>query len=155
MKNKTIRELVVIYNELTGKSIKKFRDHATAIARVEAELAIKGIGTPVAHKATPKKPVVNKASPRRENKEEKKPSTRSRKVFSFEPFSIIKYHRPNTARDRAVKILARAKGATFEEVQAVTGWDLHRHAYEGIRLLNTHLGYGIREKDGRIQIYAK
>lgn len=78
---------------------------------------------------------------------------RTRKPFVFEPKKVIKEHKPNTKRAKVIELCSAPGGATFEQIMAATEWD-ERTAYEGIRLLNGWVGYGLRESgDGRITIY--
>lgn len=150
--------LVRLFNELNPKKpVRKFADRATGLKRTIA--AYEAAGSRVVEfegsgsSSKESKPEA-KAKPAPKAKDAPKPKgKRARKVFDLKPKGEIKAHRDGTARAAAVAALT-GKGATFEEVQKATGWASHRHAYEGIRLLNTHLGYGIREKDGVISLYT-
>lgn len=160
--------LLRFVNQLTGGTVKKFSNRATALEKaveafkaqgekaVDFELYVTAkdesstaTATKTARKASSKggRKTAKKAKASKVSKD------RARKLFDLKPRSSIKEHREGTARDKAVKVLK--KGATFEAVQKATGWTKHRHAYEGIRLLNTHLGYGITEKDGIIRLTTK
>ena len=163
--------LLRFVNQLTGGTVKKFKDRATALAKateafnaqegkpVEFELFVTAKDTSNGSTATATKPARTRkaATVARKTTKAKKSNgprkERERKLFDLKPRSSIKEHRDGTARAKAVKVLL--KGATFEQVQKATGWTKHRHAYEGIRLLNTHLGYGIIEKDGVIKLITK
>jgi len=152
---------------ITGSTVSKIRDRAAAVAKaVEAFKAqgekpvdfeayiieTKDISStkPARTRATKtRKPAkVKKVKAAKKSNGERKP--RARKPFDFKPRKNIKAHREGTKRDTVIKLLT-GKGATFEQIMKKTGWD-HRTAYEGTRLLNTHLGYGLTEKDGVIKI---
>lgn len=61
--------------------------------------------------------------------------------------------RPGRGKRLAIfEMLQRKEGATFEEVQTATGWD-RKTAYEGIRLLHTYCGYGLKQgENGAIHL---
>lgn len=140
------QELVKVYNDLTGESVKKFSDRKTALRRIQQALqAAEAKGDTAAPEAAKApegaaKPEATKKAPKTESEGEGK----ARKTFDLPAFQVIKPHREGTKRDVAVKLLL--KGATFEKIQEVNGWN-RKDCYEGIRLLNTHLGYGLKEDD--------
>lgn len=72
------------------------------------------------------------------------------------PFAgSVKEPRPSSKRAKVLEMLTRPQGATHEEVMKAVGWD-RITAYEGIRLLSKHNGYGLREDDkGRIHAYKE
>lgn len=79
---------------------------------------------------------------------------RTRKAFDFSPKASQKECKPGSKRATTLEML-KGDGATFDEVKAKIGWD-ERTAYEGIRLLHSYLGYGIRETaGGKIQAFTK
>lgn len=177
LNDKSLKELLAIYND---ESIRgnlpertKFRDKSSAIKLIlhmqaQNSGSVPEAGAPGeasagsaapegtnmkknAGKKTKKKEVKKAKTPRKPAGERK---TRERKPFDLAPSKAIKEHRDGTARAKAIAVLK--KGATFAEVQQATGWKLHRHCYEGIRLLNTHLGYGVKEDDkGTIRLVTK
>lgn len=166
----TGHNLVRFFNQLTGEDIKKFSDRATGLKRTQEAFTAKGQsvdfemiitggekGQPGATDSnTMKTRATTKNAGRRgqsKGNSNKPKGERARKTFDLPAKAKIKEHREGTARAKAVETLK--KGATFEAVQKATGWKNHRHAYEGIRLLNTHLGYGIKENDGVIKIFTK
>lgn len=90
----------------------------------------------------------------RSRKQEAPAPNRTRKMnFTFSPESSVKPPRENSKRAKVLEMLKRPNGATHEEVMKAIDWD-RITAYEGIRLLNKHNGYGLREDDnGRIHAY--
>lgn len=70
------------------------------------------------------------------------------------PFAgSVKEPRENSKRAKVLEMLTRPQGATHEEVMKAVGWD-RTTAYEGIRLLSKHNGYGLQQDDkGRIHAY--
>lgn len=75
--------------------------------------------------------------------------------FVFPAEKDIKPVREGTARAKALAILTRDGGGTFDDVCRATGWN-EKKAYEGIRLLHYYSGYGLKEKvvDGKTIITA-
>lgn len=124
----SLPQLADKYNEHTdGRKIKKFRDRGTALRRTAQAIA--------AYKAREgTAEAVKNMEPQR---------LKAHKPFNYEPLREIKQHRPNTARAKAVKALL--KGATFAEVQQATGWEKYHQCYEGIKLIHTQLGHGLRQ----------
>ena len=133
--------LAAVYNELTGKTIKKFRDRATGISRVkpEVELAIKRI------------------------EESSNPSPRPtrtgkgrRKLFSIDPSETQRRHREGTKRGALIAMLRDGNGRTFEQVMDHFGWDRNL-AYEHIWTVGTYVGWGVREDEetGYIRLTTK
>lgn len=72
---------------------------------------------------------------------------KGRKPFDL-PFSgeEPKQYRPGTKRAQTIDLLSRPEGATVEEVMEATGWP-YATALEGIKLVHTYVGYGLREDD--------
>lgn len=130
---KKIPELVKLYNELSGKKLKTFKDKPTAIERVSELLAQR---LPPAQSKT-------------------KGGVRRKKRMSYPPMGEVKNHRAGTKRARVIQMLSRKRGATFAEIQDEIGWD-YATAYEGVKLLHTYLGYGLEEDDqGRIRLLTE
>lgn len=76
-----------------------------------------------------------------------------RKRMNYAPAEEIKVHREGTKRAKALAMLL--EGTTFEAVMEACEWD-EGQAYEGIKLLNGYLGYGIEEQDdGTLRAYTK
>lgn len=96
------------------------------------------------------------ATKKRTSKKTEAPSDgrKTRKMnFTFPPESSVKPPRENCKRAKVLEMLKSPNGATHEEVMKAINWD-RITAYEGIRLLNKHNGYGLREDDnGRIHAY--
>jgi hypothetical protein len=169
IKQLTGQHLVRFFNQLTGGDIKKFSDRETGLKRTQEAFVAKGesVDYEMSLSSDTDKPdatdsnmktVNTKNTGGRKGKKTAKanPSSngeRARKTFDLPAKAKIKEHREGTARAKAVDVLK--KGATFEALQKATGWKNHRHAYEGIRLLNTHLGYGVKEANGVIKIFTK
>lgn len=182
LNTKSLTELAALYNDNCAPlpAIKKFSSKPVAVKRILALQEEQGkleFETPISPKesnnmkktskvkakAAPKKAATKKVATKKvaAKKDVKKEApkkaakgTRARKLFDLPFKAPLKTHREGTARDKAIIILK--KGATFAEVQKATGWTLHRHCYEGIRLLNTHLGYGVKEDDkGLIKLSSK
>lgn len=131
------QELVKVYNDLTGESVKKFADRKSALRRIQQALhAVESKGGPTAPETGKEPEVKTKKTAKAEGE------GKVRKMFDLPASKVIKPHREGTKRDIALKLLL--KGATFEEIQKACGWN-RKDCYEGIRLLNTHLGYGLKE----------
>ena len=64
-------------------------------------------------------------------------------AFNLAQSAEIKNHRPGTKRAMVVEMLTAEHGATFAEIMVATGWD-RKTAYEGVRLCNLFLGYGMK-----------
>lgn len=71
---------------------------------------------------------------------------KGRKPFDLQPLEEVRSHRPGTKRATTIDLLSREEGATVEEVMEATGWS-YRTALEGIKLIHSYLGYGLREDD--------
>lgn len=207
--------LVTLYNELTGKPIKKFADRATGLKRTNEafelwckqqagttqpkqassdtktyrpesmrgqiiELASKAGGakytdllavekslTPATLNATLSriadynglKVDVSGVAPAEGQPDERvvviSGVLRTRKAFEFPAKKEQRAHRPGTKRAQVLEKLLSKEGATFVEIQTLTKWE-DRTAYEGVRLLHSYLGYGLRESaTGQIFAFAK
>lgn len=76
-----------------------------------------------------------------------------RKPFDLKPSKQVKEFREGTKRATLIKLLK--KGASFEACMKATGWN-HATCYEGIKLLNTKVGFGITESNkGVIRLVTK
>jgi hypothetical protein len=74
--------------------------------------------------------------------------------FEFKPRKKVRGYRPGTKRAKTIELLSRPQGAKFEEIAAANKWD-RCTAYEGIRLVATQVGLGLRtQADGRIKAYG-
>lgn len=150
-------ELVAAYKSITGIEVARFASREKGVARVLAALA--GQGEVRARKrlgkgerpATPAPaPVPEPAAPSPQQPAEALAARAKRIDWSAKP--TIKPHRPGTKRACVIGLLKRPEGATWEEVMQATGWD-RRTAYEGVKLVHSYLGYGIREDgEGRMRI---
>lgn len=126
-----ISELAELFNKITGKQIKKFKDKATGIRRVTEALK---------EAAPAKAPKAKKATG----------GPRVRKPFDIAPEAEVTEPREGSKRC-AVRDMLK-KGATLETVMETIGWD-RRTALEGIRLVAKACGYGLTENDkGTIKI---
>lgn len=75
--------------------------------------------------------------------------------FNFPCEGKVKSPRETSKRAKVLELLSRPQGASHEEVMKAVGWD-RITAYEGIRLLSKHNGYGLREDDkGRIHAFEE
>lgn len=138
--------------QLTGETVTKVKDRAAAVAKAVAAFKAQDekpvdfesyiIETTKGKTMTKKATKAAKAAKKPAKKSAGERAPRARKPFDFKPRKNIKEHRPDTKRATCIKLLT--KGATFDACRKATGWD-HRTCYEGIRLLNTHLGYGLTE----------
>jgi len=70
------------------------------------------------------------------------PAAPKHKLFNLKQADAIRAHRPGTKRAKVVEMIKRDGGATFEEIMTAIGWDA-KTAYEGVRLVNQYLGYGM------------
>lgn len=146
------KDLLAVYNKLTGKSTTKFASKDKGVAQTwgaaKVALATSGEGakpaaTPTAApKATPKAPKAPKV------KAEKK----VRGIFNVPADAEVQPHREGTKRAKVLEMLGRPEGATLEEVRKANDWDV-KTAYDGVRLIHTYLGYGLRTSaEGRIHL---
>ena len=141
-------ELLSLHNlvasNLGRTGTKRFSDTKSAIRRTWAileEYAQADDTTTQSAPPAPKPEAPDK--PKREPRAKPEPKGRGRR-FVFAPEAEIKPVRADSARGRALAILTREGGATFEEVMKATGWN-EKRAYEGIRLLHYYSGYGLRQ----------
>lgn len=142
------RELVDLFNDLTGNSTKRFSTRAAGLKRTlaayddakGAKLATNYSGKAKTAKAAKVEvvPVGDVARKRR---------------LTFEAKDLIKAHRPNTRRAQVIQMLSRPNGASVQQVMdAIPDWD-YKTAFEGIKLINAYTGYGLEEDvAGRIHL---
>jgi len=148
--------LVQKYNELTGKKTTKFSSKANGVRQVWAALhdvaqmekidaEIEALEAEAESKPLPE---------RKPRKLRNKTGRRTR--FNVAARGHIVEHRAEQHSKRAKMIqVLRGSGATLEEVQELCHWDT-RTAKDGIRLLHTKLGYGLREgEDGIIHLLVR
>ena len=78
-----------------------------------------------------------------------------RKPMNWVPTKAeVRKHRQKTKRAKAIELLTRPEGATFEDIKRECSWN-DVQAYEGIKLLHAYLGYGIKEEGGVIRAFVK
>lgn len=135
-------DILRAYNQLTGKTTKKFKTRTVGMERFFKVLQSNDEELIAANGA--------------EAETEKPKKVRGERAMIFN-FPVgkdgIKKHRENTKRATAIGLLL--EGATFEAVQKATGWN-RKDAYEGIRLLHYYVGYGIKtdETTGIIKLFT-
>ena len=112
-------DILSAFNKATGKATKKFASRSKGIAQTLKALA--DVKAKAKSKATRKS---------------------SGMTFCMAPHAEQKTIRGGTKRAEVVRLLKRANGAKFSEVQEATGW-VTKDAYEGIRLINTYSGFGL------------
>lgn len=135
-------ELLALYNEKTGKNVKRFSDRKTALRRVHEIVDGGNAGLRAKSKRAKAKAKASKEASER------------RKGFNFPvadggPKSI----REGTNRTKLVEMLT--EGATFEDCVKKAGFKDERNTYQAIRLLHTYCGFGLSEKDGVIKLLSK
>lgn len=131
----SMAELVAAYNRLVSKKVKKFKDKPTAVHRLWGEIK----ETKPTGKVTPKKA----AKPKK---------AKADKKMNFPVAKPIKKHREGTHRAVIIGLLSRKSGATVAECEKATGWNMAA-TREGIRILHSRLGYGLKEDDaGHIRL---
>lgn len=143
----TLRELALVYNELSGSSIKRFGTKSSGVKRVWATVQAENAGPTKKNKdAVPTKK--SDPVPTRPGAE----GVGRRKALQLSSKSEIKGHRDGTKRATAITLMKRTDGATFDEMMEATGWN-YKTCYEGVKLVNTYVGYGLQEDEtGRVKI---
>lgn len=121
-------QLQAVYQELTGKTVGRFRDRASGIAKVKPVLEskleeVKRVSAP------PPPPVVGK---------------KGRKKFNYPFTGKIRSYREGTKRAALIEVLQG--GATFDHCMVATGWS-YKVCYENIWLLHFFVGFGLSEGD--------
>ncbi len=141
----SLSDLANVYNELADKPIKKFKDKPTGQRRVLDILRKNGLLESDAPKAKAKPAKAKKAAAAKSS------GTGTRRTdFNLEGAEEVRAYREGTKRAQVIDMLR--KGATIEEVQDAIGWD-SRTAREGIKLINTYVGFGLAEdEDGVITL---
>ena len=145
-------ELLSIHNLIASNigsgSTKRFADKSSAIRRTWAKLQEYQAWVEADEGGEPKQPETPAPTPPAPPAPpEPKPTVERKKRgmrFVFPAESEQKPVRADSARGKALALLQRKDGATFEEVQQVTGWN-EKQAYEGIRLIHYYSGYGLAE----------
>ena len=118
--------MLALHNKITGKTTKKFASRAKGIEQTFR--AQKDDGSTAAPKKT-----TGKA----------KPGRKLGLTFRLPPAEDgASDPRSGSAREKAFGALKGARGGTFKGVMKAAGWN-RKKAYEGIRLLNLHNGFGI------------
>lgn len=139
--------LLQLYNKLTGKTTKKFKDRTAGLNQTWAALETKrATAQPAATAPVPTAPKAKKAAkPAGERKKREK-----RFVFPVE--KEIKEPKPGSKRAEVVRMLERQNGATLGEIQERIGWS-EKDAYEGTRLVHYACGFGMsQDANGRIHL---
>lgn len=165
---KTIAELVELYNSKVDKPIKKFKDRPTAIRRVCKVFGLEEPGETTYTKSTkngPAKQVEEETAdeevsvPLSKTKSKKTKTRRSTKIksksdpvetetggpISWPAGSEIKHHRGGTRRGTMIKMMSDG-GATLEQLSKATDWDIPT-VRANLRMINTQLGHGIEEDE--------
>lgn len=160
IKTTTIAELLTVFNTMRADGtdpVKRFSSRTVAESRVSKRLEeINSVLVrkddaltfePAADAFTIIEPVAEPVAEPTEKPDRKKRGMRF--VFPARKEGV-KPHREGTKRATVVSLLL--EGASFEDVQKATGWS-EKDAYEGIRLVHYHLGYGMnQDAQGRIYI---
>lgn len=138
-------DLLAAFNRLTGKSTKKFASRAKGEVQT-----FKAIQTAREEGRLGKAKGKSKGTP-----------GRARALsFRLAPAKVEEQQVPraNSTREKAFAVIRAAgdRGALFSKVMETTGWS-RKDAYEGIRLINLHNGFGlwsdqVGEDDYRIRI---
>jgi hypothetical protein len=115
-------KLIVLYNETTGKSIKKFSDRATAELRTWK--------------------AIEQAAP---------PKIKKKRVmrFCFAPGDQFQQPRKGSLREKLFQMLSEEKGVLFSEIMEKFKWEA-RNTYEAVRLIHFTTNYGmwsVKEND--------
>lgn len=152
--NLSLEGLVKFYNTVTGEEIKKFSDKATGQRRVwNALLEATGVEEEVeetADKTPTPGPTAGAPIKRADGM-----------TFNYDPKEEQKSIRPGSNRAHLLEMLKQ--GATFEELMAATwgqrsDWTEEKQrktTYEGVRLIHTFCGYGLKtDSEGRITAYS-
>lgn len=140
-------DLLAAFNRLTGKSTKKFASRAKG--EVQTFKAIE---------AARKDGKLGKAKAKAKGKAT--PGRNRALSFRLAPAKVDEQQVPRagSTREKAFSLIRSAGdcGALFSKVMETTGWS-RKDAYEGIRLINLHNGFGlwsdqVGEDDYRIRI---
>lgn len=86
-------------------------------------------------------------------KANKVPAVKKPKAFNMAPQADLKKFREGTKRAKVIELMLKDGGSTFAQIMTETGWD-DKTAYEGIRLINLYVGYGLKtSEDGHISAW--
>lgn len=150
-------KLVAIFNEVSAKPVKQFRDHATAVKRIHEALAERTAADRAAAAAKPAKAPKAPKEPKAP-KTPKAPKAKKEGAVAGRPLDlnypvgspecpVVKPPRGSSARAKCVELLAQKGGTNLEEVMKVTGWN-RQQAIPGVRLVHHKCGYGIKHDLG-------
>lgn len=136
-------ELVGLFNEITGESVKRFSSRAAGIRRVKAAMAenLAGASEEISKEISTASSSVHKPAPIAGQ------ARRKRIEFPARPAGEIKDHRSGTKRATVIGLLRQ--GATMQQLMSATGWD-YKTAYDGVKLVHSYLGYGLREDESGV-----
>lgn len=145
-------DLLALYNKLTGKKTTKFASRDKGEGQVWAAIKAAPAEAATSNKEAAAKPAV-KDAPKSEPKAKAPRAKRQRSYkFNYEPDAEVQGHREGTKRAKVIELLSRPAGANFQEVRDATSWD-EKTAYDGIRLIHTYLGYGLKTaENGNIHL---
>lgn len=153
MDNLSLAELTQRFRDSGGDADVKFRTKAQAIEAI-GELSEDMPPTPEA--------VESLESDGFSPDESSSKAPRRRKAMNWPAKDQIKPHRGGCKRALVVEMLTAEGGATFDEVRDAVNesfpnsgnlWN-DRTCYEGIKLINAHLGYGLRQDPDSDKIEA-
>lgn len=125
----TIPQLAALYYELTGRKVTRFKTKNEAICTVRP--------------AVVKKILESKSRFSRGET----PRHRKRKKYNLPAGNVLRNFRKGSQRAKIIDMLL--EGATFEEIQATFNLS-YKNAYQNIRLLNTCVGFGLKEDENGV-----
>lgn len=142
--NMPTTEILAAFNELTGSNVKRFSTRKAGVDRLTKAIieASDKVGGDEQERLLQEK----QEEPKAKVVKEPKAKTTRVTVIDLKRQDTIKGHRPETKRAIIINLLGSRNGATVEECMAATGWD-RKTCMEGIRLLNTYLGYGLKSDE--------
>lgn len=120
----SLSQIVAEYNKRAPTPVKKFRDRATAVRRLE--------------------PLLKAEAPRA------RPRGR-RRVFHNYPARLAQPREPRAGTKRAVLVELLRRGATFAEISSRLGWGA-KMAREQVVALNRQCGFAIQDDGDRVKI---
>lgn len=133
------KELVELYNRVTGKATTKFASRDRGVKQTWSALAECGKRVDEVREDAEQeeaKPVVKKVNGA---------ARQGRRMrFRFRPDGEIKEPKDGTKRAQLADLCRR--GTTFRQIRETIGWDT-RTAYEGVRLLHFVHGFGLWHED--------
>jgi hypothetical protein len=145
------KRFVQIWNSLTGVTpVRKFRDRATAVKRIFAEL--QKLSVP----AAPLPPVDAPAAPKGPGARAKKPAAAGAPEAANPAQAAGSGPRAGSKTARLIGMLKRPDGASLEEIMATFGWQVHTTRAlmsAGGSLTRKHGLTVISEKAGDIRTY--